>query len=353
MAFASSNSGKASERAAQVTKRIVAAVPKVLPSKDAAAGSSADAQVRYQAMCDAIGLLVEHADHILLLKGLLEQRVGEFGQRSEDAWAKTPKYVGHLDKNWCAAWIVKYDESASPAGKRMDREFLDAIESSDSKAIHNLFQLFTGTGPYQEVPVEAQQSKNIAALVFTRRAQDIGSFVKGYREHKCAAGGLDPRRGGAYSLKFEGPDGGAQLCTEITFIGGEKVAVDTNVVRNTPGFIMSDPFSITRCSVSLGMACYRLYDSFPPGHGPKSVIADVGTGRRSGASSKEENPLVALAKAVSADLAKAKQDIEKGFIQEDDAFVGQARRTRLADNLRQASAKAQALGKRRRTVALS
>lgn len=193
----------------KMVKRVVGSLPKLVPSGDKKADH--EAELIRNALVSAIELLLRNMDKALFLEGSLTAALKNSEVKSDDdSWARPPKYVGGLEKGWMAQWIVKYDEMASQDHPtRFSREFLDFLESRDSKMVANLFQLFTGTSAYTELPAECKDSKSLTALVFTRRAQDIGNFMKGFRDTKCTPGNngeVDLMKAMPYKLIWEHPD---------------------------------------------------------------------------------------------------------------------------------------------------
>ncbi len=282
---------------------------------------------------------------ILYLHGVLTNALTKTVPKSEDAWAKIPKFVGALDKGWMAQWLVKYDSQASTADP-ITRELLDALESSDPKIIGLLFRMFTMTGEYTEMPEVMQKSRAVSALVFARRAQTVGLFMKDWRKNAVTGTTIDVKKGSAYQLKFN-EDGN---CTEVLFMNKGSVDIDPDEVRITKKNMMKDPFSIQNCTLVKGWQKYRLLDLFPDDQGPKAHLLPCG---KKGGKDKVPNQLIVLANTIARDQDTAKGEVEKGFIPEQADFVGVARKQKMAASLKAASEKAMESQKRRRVVSVA
>ena len=105
-----------------------------------------------------------------------------------DEWTKEPKYVRDLDKGWMAQWMVTHDSRVSEVGKAITREALDILSVTDNSIIANLFQVFTMTSPYTELPQPCRESKALTAVVFSRRAQQVGGLMQGWRARHVGPG---------------------------------------------------------------------------------------------------------------------------------------------------------------------
>lgn len=295
-------------------------------------------------MRQTLTMVLTNQSHVHLLQGLIGNALEKQIVRTEDSWLKPPRYVGCLDKGWMAQWIVRYDDKASQQDP-ISREFLDALEAADPKIIANLFQMFTVTTPYTELPGPCQKSKGVAGLTFTRRAQSIGNFMGNWRQKVAVGASLDPSKAGAYQLQFDEKG----QCTEVVFLGKDKVKLPAEIVI-TKEFVMKDPFSVANCMVVKGMAKYRLLECWPEDQGPRALLPP--SGKKSKNDKNSTNPLVTIAEKVAKDINKAKEEVASGFIGEVSDFVGQARKKRLAETLKAASERAAESSKRRREVSL-
>lgn len=296
----------------------------------------------------AIKLLLNTTEHAYRLHEAIDHEISKITQaeKTEDMWQKEPNYVGALDKGWQAQWIVAQDKVLSPQ-LPFTREFLDTLESKDPRIISHLFQLFTGTTPYTEIPPECKASRSLTSQVFAARAHEIGSFMKGWRKKYCTQNSIDLKKGGAYELVFDEH----AKCTEVKFMGGRcSVAIDPSETIITDQFVMKDPLSVQNCMVYKGINKFRLLDCFGDApNGPKVMLALNTAGKRQ----KKANPLQAHATHVASHRAEATQAIVAATFEEHTDFVGIARKKEMAETLKRASARAQESATRRRTLALT
>lgn len=225
--------------------RVVSMVPKPKKNNSSPVKESATKDVEYHALCAAIRTLMLNQSRILFLNGVISQALVKSEETGDDSWVKVPKYVCNLDKGWMAQSLVKNDPSPK---SKIDREFIDNLESQDSKMILNLFLMFTGTAPYTEIPDLMKNSKTPTGAVFKQRAHDIGEIMKDWRHTCCTGNVINMKTGAAYQLKFPtsaiSDATGPALATEAVFMRRHKVELNLDETRITSGFAMRDPFSI-------------------------------------------------------------------------------------------------------------
>lgn len=324
-------------------QRVLAMVPKPKKPAGSPAKEGAQKDVEYHTMCSAIRTLLSNQHRILFLNGVLLQALSSNDDTTDDAWLRPPKYVCNIDKGWMAQWMVKNDPSD---GLSIDREFLDNLESQDARTIGLLFQMFTGTAPYTEVPELMRNSKSLTGSVFAQRANVIGNFMKDWRKQCCTGNVIDMKKGAAYQITFPKD---AAFATEVTFMRKFKAEINPEEVRISTGFEMRDPFSIQNCTVVKGMSRFKLIDSLSAEQeGPKTIL--VASGKKG---AKYKSPLQILAEEFHTAEESRKTNQQYTNFDESASFVGEARRQKQADKLKAASERAQASLKRKRTIALT
>ena len=253
---------------------------------------------------------------------------------NDDKWDRTVVNTGRIPKYWCAIWLVQNDHSRE--GK-LTQAVLDLIDSKDVHAVRRIFNLMTMTLPSTSMPMKARASKTLCSQLFTQRLRDVGSPVLDW-----AAAAVDPRsgvvnwiKGGRYEIQFENG-----FAKHIKFMDGYLAEVDVEITKE---FVMCDPWDPWSATVCLGATKeYMLHKFFKSAvSGPYKYVLD-----------KKGIILTQMSEALFEVAEKAKLKSVEGAINDDKAFIGEAKKKLRQEVLKDAHAKAAAKSKRQRVVKL-
>ena len=331
----------------QAIDKIIATFEKSVP-KAGRSASTAD-NTAFTHLVANVRMLLENPSHQSDLSSSLTKSVKDIKQQGgDDSWGgrKAPEYVGSMDTNWQAQWLVRVSEKAANALESfhmapLTRTQLDEWSLADPKIVPSLFQLFCAVCAYTALPAQCQYSRVVAAMAFELRCMQVDLISNWLIEAQTINWCLQPGRtdGGAY--KFDWDDEGK--LTKVWFLNGTSADPPVFVDRT---FELKDRFSIHGATFVKGIAKYQLKDFWKAHEGPNEIL--IGPGKRD----PRLVQLQGIVDRVHSDRAAAEQEVAQ-FNFGTAPYLGEARKRKNAEHLQKAAKAALVNSKRRRYVSLA